>query len=121
MPAGIEERDTAFFSHEAAWHGLGVVINRDVPIREAAEVAGLTWEVGKARARLSFLNVYQTSPTVDRGLAYGLFNAATEWFDYGRQERASQTKTNADKKVDAIWFGQGIDFKSEAVKVIAGV
>lgn len=34
------------------------------------------------RRRLAFLDLYQNSPTVDRGTRWGLFNAATEYIDH---------------------------------------
>jgi phage/plasmid-like protein (TIGR03299 family) len=47
MAHNITETDGAVFNKEAAWHGLGVVIQKDMSPTEAMEIAGLNWNVSK--------------------------------------------------------------------------
>lgn len=47
MAHNITDTDGAVFNKEAAWHGLGVVIQKDMNPTEAMEIAGLNWTVSK--------------------------------------------------------------------------
>ena len=47
MAHNITDTDGAVFNKEAAWHGLGVVIQKDMNPTEAMEIAGLNWNVSK--------------------------------------------------------------------------
>lgn len=72
----------------------------------------------QAARRLSLISLYYKSPTVDRGTAYGAYNAVTEWFDHIKNGYRGEYK--ADRKADAILFGDGVEFKDRALALITG-
>jgi hypothetical protein len=45
MAHNITDTDGAVFHKQAAWHGLGLVIQEDMSPTQAMELAGLNWEV----------------------------------------------------------------------------
>jgi len=47
MAHNITETDGAVFNKEAAWHGLGIVIDNGMSPDEAMEISGLNWNVSK--------------------------------------------------------------------------
>jgi phage/plasmid-like protein (TIGR03299 family) len=47
MAHNITDTDGAVFHKEAAWHGLGVVINEEMSPTDAMNIAGLNWDVFK--------------------------------------------------------------------------
>lgn len=53
-----------------------------------------------------------------RGTAWALVNAAAEFADYERTVRASRGRSNADARLDSIWFGSGANFKQEAFDAV---
>ena len=47
MSHNITETDGAVFAKEAAWHGLGIVVQDDMSPADAMSIAGLGWDVSK--------------------------------------------------------------------------
>lgn len=47
MAHELYTEDTALFAEEAAWHGIGLVLDHAPGPDEALELSGLNWEVGK--------------------------------------------------------------------------
>lgn len=74
-----------------------------------------------ARQRLALLGVYRDSPTVDRGTAYGAYNAVTEWIDHVKDATKSGEKADSavNVKVNKMWFGQDRALKTRALELIA--
>lgn len=60
MAANILEHDNMVSVHELPWHGLGIVLEDYVSVKEAQEIAGLTWNV--ERRDLGFQNGDSFSP-----------------------------------------------------------
>lgn len=68
-----------------------------------------------ARQRLALVRTYQVAPTVDRGTAYGAFNAATLYYDHVRDADRKWTDAGRSSKVSKLWFGEGVEWKQNAL------
>lgn len=86
-----------------------------------------TEEAEKARRaiqgeRLALFNCYQNSPTVDRGTAWGLYNAVSEYTEHFQERRGqSPTSTNADwyeRRAMYSLDGQGAAIRGQVLETL---
>lgn len=58
--------------------------------------------------QLAMMGMLENSPTIPDSLRltkYGALNAVTEYFDWGRSIRKSKSKSLAEQRTEAAWFG----------------
>lgn len=59
----------------------------------------------------SMIGLLESSPTIDDAIRYtkwGALNAVREYDDWGRDLRKSKTKTVAEQRTEATWFGKNV-------------
>ena len=86
---------------------------------------------GKKEASVAFtpeqygmIGLLESSPTLDDGLRYtgwGALNAVAEWDDWGRTFRSSESRSEAEQRTQAAWFGASVTRKTAVQKYLVGL
>lgn len=67
------------------------------------------------------IGVFESSPTIPDGLRYtewGALNAVAEFMDWGRSFRSSKSRSEAEQRTQATWFGPNVKARDDALAYI---